>query len=104
VNTAAARGGAPVSPDDQTIVAVGHIRPDSSDDLEITVADNGVGIPTTVLASVFEPFFTTKPVGAGTGLGLAMVRGFVEAAGGALIVTSEVGVGTSFTIRLPRAA
>ena len=88
----------------ETIVAVGCERPGHSDDLEITVTDNGVGIPTTVLASVFEPFFTTKPVGAGTGLGLAMVRGFVEAAGGALIVTSRVGLGTSFTIRLPRAA
>ena len=109
--TVAANGGTPgieaaqlSGVDVPTIVAVGCIQPDASDDLEITVADNGVGIPHTVLANVFEPFFTTKPVGSGTGLGLAMVRGFVEAAGGALIVTSEVGVGTSFTIRLPRAA
>ena len=104
VERAGARGGPPAGPDCQTIVAVGHVRPDSPDDIEITVADNGVGIPPNVLASVFEPFFTTKPVGSGTGLGLAMVRGFVEAAGGALIVTSDVGVGTSFTIRLTRAA
>jgi two-component system, NtrC family, sensor kinase len=51
---------------------------------------------------VLEPFFTTKPVGSGTGLGLAMVRGFVETADGSLTVTSAVGVGTTFTIRLPR--
>jgi PAS domain S-box-containing protein len=86
-----------------TVVAVGRDRSTRPDDIEIVVADNGVGIPESVMVSVFEPFFTTKPVGVGTGLGLAMVRGFVEAAGGALIVTSEVGVGTSFTIRLPRA-
>jgi PAS domain S-box-containing protein len=86
-----------------TVVAVGRDRSARPDDIEIVVADNGVGIPESVMVSVFEPFFTTKPVGVGTGLGLAMVRGFVEAAGGALIVTSEVGVGTSFTIRLPRA-
>jgi signal transduction histidine kinase len=85
-----------------TIVAVGRDRPAREDDLEITVTDDGIGIPAAVLASVFAPFFTTKPVGAGTGLGLAMVRGFVEAAGGGLIVTSAVGQGTTFTIRLPR--
>jgi len=96
--------GRPGGADCRTIAAVGSIRPDSTNDIEISVADTGIGIPAPVLASVFEPFFTTKPVGVGTGLGLAMVRGFVEAAGGALIVTSEVGVGTSFTIRLPSAA
>jgi PAS domain S-box-containing protein len=85
-----------------SIVAVERDRPAREDDLEITVSDDGIGIPATVLASVFEPFFTTKPVGAGTGLGLAMVRGFVEAAGGGLVVTSAVGQGTTFTIRLPR--
>jgi signal transduction histidine kinase len=90
VDTAGARGGTAAGEDEKatagadgwpsgggdvrTIVAVGCVRPDSSDDLEITVADNGVGIPTTVLASVFEPFFTTKPVGVGTGLGLGRAR------------------------------
>jgi PAS domain S-box-containing protein len=70
----------------------------------LTVEDTGVGIPPTIVSSIFEPFFTTKPVGAGTGLGLAMVRGFVETAGGSLGVQSELGRGTRFTIELPRLA
>jgi len=89
-------------PDGASVVVVGHDRPARSDDLEITVSDGGCGIPAIVLASVFEPFFTTKPIGMGTGLGLAMVRGFVEAASGSLEVSSTVEVGTTFTIRLPR--
>jgi PAS domain S-box-containing protein len=88
--------------DRASIVVVGRDRPARIDDLEITVSDGGCGIPEIVLASVFEPFFTTKPIGMGTGLGLAMVRGFVEAANGSLEVSSAVGVGTTFTIRLPR--
>jgi signal transduction histidine kinase len=90
------------SPDGASVVVVGRDRPARIDDLEITVSDGGCGIPAIVLASVFEPFFTTKPIGMGTGLGLAMVRGFVEAASGSLEVSSTVGVGTTFTIRLPR--
>jgi PAS domain S-box-containing protein len=83
------------------MVAVARGARSRPDDLEIVVSDSGVGIPSGLLASVFEPFFTTKPVGIGTGLGLAMVRGFVETAGGSLVVTSDIGVGTTFTIRLP---
>jgi PAS domain S-box-containing protein len=85
----------------RTIIVVEPDRSIRHGDVEITVTDDGDGIPLLVLASVFEPFFTTKPVGVGTGLGLAMVRGFVEAAAGELSVTSEVGVGTTFAIRLP---
>ena len=71
---------------------------------EIRVTDTGVGIPETIIGSIFEPFFTTKPVGSGTGLGLAMVRGFAENAGGRLRVESTVGHGAIFQILLPPAA
>lgn len=69
---------------------------------EIFVSDEGCGMDPAMLASVFEPFYTTKPAGHGTGLGLAMVRGFVESAEGGLTVRSTPGRGTTFTIWLPR--
>jgi signal transduction histidine kinase len=50
---------------------------------------------------IFDPFFTTKPVGKGTGLGLALSFSIVEKHGGSLTVTSEVGQGSTFRIRLP---
>jgi two-component system cell cycle sensor histidine kinase/response regulator CckA len=67
----------------------------------ISVADNGCGMSSDVLAHMFEPFFTTKPVGKGTGLGLATVFGVVRQSGGFLTVDSAVGVGTTFTAYLP---
>jgi two-component system, cell cycle sensor histidine kinase and response regulator CckA len=71
---------------------------------EITVTDTGVGISEETAARVFEPFYTTKPEGSGTGLGLSMVYGIVEGAGGTITLDSNVGEGTCFTITLPLAA
>jgi len=69
--------------------------------ISVTVRDSGTGIPPDVLANVFEPFFTTKPLGQGTGLGLSMVYGFVNQAGGSVQIDSEMGKGTAVTIVLP---
>lgn len=68
---------------------------------EITISDTGPGIPDTVLPHIFEPFFTTKTDGKGTGLGLAISHGIVTGHGGTLSVQTELGKGTTFTIRLP---
>jgi len=67
----------------------------------ISVTDSGHGIEAANLARVFDPFFTTRGVGEGTGLGLSIVYGIVRDHGGQIWVTSEVGVGTTFFIRLP---
>ena len=73
--------------------------------LEVSVADEGSGIPEDVREHIFEPFFTTKPISgrtkAGSGLGLPTSLGLVQAMGGSLDFTSEAGQGTVFRIRLP---
>jgi two-component system, NtrC family, sensor kinase len=69
--------------------------------VEISVIDNGCGIPAENLDKIFDPFFTTKPVGRGTGQGLAIARAIVvEKHGGSIDVHSEVGRGTRFVLKL----
>lgn len=68
----------------------------------IAVSDTGCGIAPDNLARIFEPFFTTKGIGAGTGLGLSQVFGFAKQSGGEILVESVVGVGTTFTLFMPR--
>lgn len=70
--------------------------------VQIAVTDNGAGMPSDILAKAFDPFFTTKDVGKGTGLGLSQVYGFVRQSGGHVKLYSEVGVGTTVKIYLPR--
>lgn len=68
----------------------------------LAVTDTGTGMPPEVLARVFDPFYSTKPEGKGSGLGLSMVYGFVKQTGGHIRIYSEVGVGTTIRIYLPR--
>jgi PAS domain S-box-containing protein len=67
----------------------------------VEVSDTGSGIPASVLSRVFDPFFTTKGEGEGTGLGLSVNLGIMERHGGKILVESEVGKGTTFTLCLP---
>ncbi|MBD0305005.1 MAG: PAS domain S-box protein [Nitrospiraceae bacterium] len=69
----------------------------------IEIEDTGCGIPSHVLPRIFDPFFTTKGIGEGTGLGLSVSLGIVERHGGQLLVDSEVGKGSIFTVWLPLA-
>jgi signal transduction histidine kinase/CheY-like chemotaxis protein len=70
----------------------------------VSVSDNGVGIDPSILPHVFEPFFTTKDVGRGSGLGLSQVYGFAEQSGGHVKIYSEVGIGTTVKLYLPKAS
>jgi two-component system, cell cycle sensor histidine kinase and response regulator CckA len=67
----------------------------------LEVKDTGPGIPPEILPRIFEPYFTTKGVGKGTGLGLATVLGIVKTHGGEIVVASEPGTGTAFTVYFP---
>jgi CheY-like chemotaxis protein len=83
-----------------------HIRIESRFDaaahaVRVSVADNGPGIPPQIRARLFEPYFTTKPVGVGTGVGLAVSLGIVEAHGGTLTVECPAEGGAVFVVTIP---
>ena len=99
-NASASSAGQPYQP---TISVRTKKIKDKSDShrMEISVADNGNGIPQKFLLKIFQPFFTTKPTGQGTGLGLSLSYEIIEAHGGELKVETKEGEGATFIIQLP---
>jgi two-component system, NtrC family, sensor kinase len=79
----------------------GAKRSTGADTVEISVSDNGPGIPPSALDKIFQPFFTTKPTGQGTGLGLSLSYDIIKAHGGEIKVETKEGEGTKFILLLP---
>ena len=75
---------------------------EDSEEILITITDNGIGMSQETIDKVFQPFFTTKPTGQGTGLGMSLAYDIIQAHGGELSVESEEGVGSEFVIVLPK--
>lgn len=75
----------------------------AGDFVRLSVSDTGTGIAPDILSKVFEPFFTTKEIGRGSGLGLSTICGFASQSGGTVAIYSELGIGTTVHLYLPRA-
>jgi two-component system, cell cycle sensor histidine kinase and response regulator CckA len=82
-------------------ISTSRCEVDGAEWVDITVKDEGPGIPQTELPQIFEPFYTTRHASGGSGLGLATVLGTAEQHGGTVKVSTQVGRGSAFTIRLP---
>lgn len=92
-----------VNVDIQPEVTIKTKNLDSSDSIEITIQDNGAGIPQNILDKIFDPFFTTKPPDRGTGIGLYFAHDLIVTRhDGQIKVDSQLGIGTTFTVVLPK--
>ena len=80
----------------------GTLSPGNDESAYIKISDTGPGIPADLTKKIFDPFFTTKTEKGGTGLGLSIAHKIVRDHRGDILVTSERGKGTTFTIVLPR--
>ena len=91
---------------ENVVLGKGQIKlnPDANigEHVMLSISDTGEGIDGKILDKILEPFFTTKPTNKGTGLGLSMVHGFVQRSNGHLNINSELGVGTTFEIFIPK--
>ncbi len=81
--------------------AAAEVELESGEFILIKINDTGTGMPEAVKAHAIEPFFTTKEIGAGSGIGLSMVYGFVAQSGGHVKIDSAAGQGTAVTLYLP---
>ena len=90
--------------DEKGTITIVTRRRAADDSVEVLVSDTGHGIPAGQIDRIFDPFYTTKENRHGTGLGLSIAYGIVTTHGGRISVESEVGKGTTFTIRMPAAA
>jgi two-component system NtrC family sensor kinase len=88
-----------IGKDGEIVIRTKHIKKNHA--IAVEISDNGPGIPKEMLTKIFDPFFTTKELGKGTGLGLSISYSIVEKLGGRMIVASEEGQGTTFTIYFP---
>jgi PAS domain S-box-containing protein len=85
----------------QLTLTTGMVQKNGQEFVELLIEDSGVGIASDHLDKLFDPFFTTKPEGEGTGMGLSICQGIVEAHGGSIQADSAEGRGSTFTIQLP---
>jgi len=90
-------------PDGGILTIATAIAADEPNVVRIAVSDTGCGMSPEVLERAFDPFFTTKPAGKRTGLGLSQVYGIAKQSQGDVTLESEIGKGTTVTMRLPRA-
>ena len=77
------------------------LAPSRTDYVQIDVSDNGCGMDENTRERIFEPFYTTKSPGTGTGLGLYVSQNLIDELGGEILVESQPGMGSTFSIRLP---
>ena len=84
----------------EVVVSVGGGR----ETVEVTITDNGCGIPPEIMARIYDPFFSTKKTRKNAGLGLSICQRIVDLHNGMLSCTSQPGASTSFRVRFPRLA
>ena len=85
---------------ESAVIDYPNVQP--GDYVEVSLEDNGSGIPSKMLGQIYDPFFTTKDVGEGTGLGLSISHGIVREHDGEIQIDSTPGEGSCFTVVLPR--